>query len=549
MAQRLRDYQVEAFDSVREEIKKLLAEGLRGSVLLVLPCGGGKTTVVSHFIVSVDRKGNFSLFLVRKEELLDQADARLHEHDVPHGIIKAGRNLLMDKSCYVASTPTLVKRFKNANPQFAVWQPRADVIVIDEAHEAITPTTLKVLAQYPKAILIGITATPIRGDGKGLGVKSGGIFESMVKVSSKAEMIDEGYLTDYVLYEPPVSFDFSKVKIKGGEFDQVAAAAAVDKPDLIGDVYKTWKEKADGKRTLIFAQSCQHGKHILEDFLAKGVRAAYLDSDTPKELRPIIRRDFEANRYTVLINVNIYIQGVDFPFLECTVIARGTASIIFWIQMTGRGDRPMYARGMPQDTAEQRKAAIAAGLKPRCIVIDHAGNAKFRFGLPDVDHNWSLDSRKKRAKPTIPSFTKCPLPCGALLRSTTRSCPVCGATLIVVADRGALPSVADAVLVEAPRDRKARECREKVIALETERNYLSESVQKQVALGYNWKYAPTAFKKQFGSWPKRKHGIQIDWLNDGENYYISSWSFGGTRYGDPKILNRSTSLLNAGPVP
>lgn len=524
--QTLRPYQSEDFQRIRIEASALKKANRRVAILYVLACGGGKTTVISHLVMMVDKKGNHTLFLVRKEELLDQGKNRLEEHDIKAGVIKSGRMLQIDKSVYVCSTPTLVNRFKNANPEMKMWNPRGDVIIIDECHEAISPTTLKVLEQYPEAMIIGITATPQRTDGKGLGVSVGGIFESMIVGPSPRALIQMGFLVPYRLFEPPVTFDFSGVSVTAkGEYNDGAAAAVVDKPDLIGDVHKNWSLHAADRKTIIFAQGRDHGKHILKDFLDKGVAAVYVDGDnsyTSKEKRLAVPRDFKSGKYQVVINVNVYNQGVDFPFCDCVVIARGTASLIFWIQMTGRGLRTNPG-------------------KSDVIIIDHAGNAKFRFDLPDHEHEWSLEGRRKKNKPKIPSLHTCEK-CFALFRSNIHTCPECGYCWWNVAERGELPSVVDAILVEHKIE--DRPLTKKQIAddlLEEQKIYLAEMVLKQISNSYKFKFALTRFKERYGSWPKKKHDVNIEWVTTDETLpgterfkmKIVAWELNGHRYSDP----------------
>src|ERR1019366_521085 len=117
-----------------------------------------------------------------------------------------------------------------------------------------------------------------------------------------------------------------------------------------------------------------------------------------------IFRRFTDKESTVLCQVMIAGEGVDIPGIDCVVMARATASLTVWLQAVGRALRPVYARGMPQDTVEERKAAIAAGVKPQAILIDH-GQHWSRLSLPDTEHQWSLAGRKKK-KNTAPSV-KC----------------------------------------------------------------------------------------------------------------------------------------------
>ena len=508
---------------VVNEIRAAYKAGHR-RVLLVAGTGFGKTTCCSHIIHGLIKKSNHAIFLAHRIELLDQCSQRLREHGVPHGILKSGRHLNTTWPVYVASVPTLVNRFKHANPELLTWQPEADLIVIDEAHRASAPSYRKIIERYPNALVLGLTATPQRTNGEGLG----DMFDVIVQSPSVAELIQLGWLSPYILFESPMKMDFSGVEIKRGEMDEKAVAAMVDKPDLIGDVFRNWKLHADGQRTIIFAVSRLHAQHILEQFKSRGENFEYVDGDTDAEIRKNITTRFSRGDILGVVNVGIFSEGYDVPDVSCIVMARPTASLILWLQCCGRGLRP------------------APG-KTFCTYLDHGSNA-MRLGLPDDPREWSLLGRKKN-KPVIPSLRTCNV-CFAVLRSGVRTCPSCGDTLPMVSGTTELPTIQDAVLVERVPKTRAQLKFEKEQQLEFEKTFLADHVRKQEKVRYtsdgsqNPKYDPKAalkaFRYRFGEWPAKKHGVEKEWQNVLNRKTMEwkkelvSWKYGETVFECPK---------------
>ncbi len=530
-----RPYQVKAY----EEIRALIRQGIK-RILLVCPTGGGKTVLAAHILSMGVAKGSEGLFLARSKELIVQCSNKLRGYGVDHGIIKAGYPIQMGKPVQVGSTMTVYNRYKNANPHMKMWQPAPDIIIPDETHE-LSPTLRHILDLHPDSIIIGLTGSPARTDGKGLGVTVGGVYEAMVLCSSYKELISLGYLVKFRVFESPLNLDFSGVAVVAGEFDKEQASAFMDKADLIGDVYLNWTIHAYQKRTIVFSQSTGHGKHLLKVFSDNGIKAIYLDAKSGEEERDKGVDDFRAGRVTVMINYGLFTQGLDVPEVECIVEARMTLSLILAKQMPGRGSRPIYAPGLPQETAEERLAAIAASVKPYCILLDHGGNTR-RHGMPDDDVAWSLEGRKKKNRPVIPSLQTCPK-CFAMWRSSVRVCESCGEILKIFAGRAELPQVASAILVEHnPLDvpvltKKAAAA----LALEEERKYLAEMVVKGAQGRFKFKYPLVRFKDKYGHWPRKKHGVQIEWVSTGEEIpgtegrfkmAIAWWELDGVRYED-----------------
>ncbi len=571
MTQVLRDYQLIGIRAIREAFSK----GHR-SVLFVLPCGMGKTTIAAHFLMDLVNKGNRGLFQVHRRELTEQARARMEQHYIPFGTIESGFRMDLSKPVQIASIQSLIPHLFPKDPDIAPDPIEVDLIITDEGHRSEAPVYKRAKSAMPDALTLGITATPIRGDRKPLR----GSFDVMIEVISVNDSIELGWLSDYRLFEGKYEAPDDGLAIKGDDFDAAEATLRIDTDVLVGEVYDNWKSRANGLRTIIFAQSQKHGLHLLDVFRAHGENFAYLDYRTPKDERKRVTAQLRSGELDGVINLNIYGEGLDIPEVECIVMARMTARLSIWIQYTMRGMRPMYASGVPLETPEQRLAAIAAGPKARgCIILDHGGNARHRFGGPDFPHEWSLDGKKRREDPVQPSLTTCPV-CRAIVRSTTRVCKECGHVLVYVSKGPDVPDTTPGMLVEAnykirgsERDEKKRaaelakleqekkrsereakkmakeaEVARRAQQLEIEKDFLVKMVDEAVRRNYSFRYPLARFRDRFksaekpkGFYPNHKHSVFIHyekkWVKNKEEELelkssIRGWTFNGKGFGD-----------------
>lgn len=411
MAVKLRPYQEEALVGIRAEIFK----GHK-RIVLVIATGGGKTTVAAELIKGAVAKSNPVLFLAHRTELIDQASARLDTYDIDHGIIQAGTLRAKPRALVqVASVQTLGNRSL----------PPATMIIVDEGHRTLGKSYLKILAAYPDALVLLLTATPIRLDGRGLG----DVCTAMVEPVTVRELIDQGTLIEPRVFVPSKP-DLSKVKIDKGDYHQGQLAALMDTPHLVGDVVGTWREKAAGRPTVVFASSVEHSMHLRDAFKEAGVRAEHIDGNTNKAMRKSVIQLLNTGMVEVVCNVGVLTEGWDYPPLSCVVLARPTKSLSLYLQMIGRGSRPSPETG-----------------KTDFLVLDHAG-CTFEHGLMGDVREWTLDPKKKK-KPAAPSIKNCPS-CFAVCASGTMQCPECGYTWDKPkeATRSNLPETRDGRLVE-----------------------------------------------------------------------------------------------------
>jgi superfamily II DNA or RNA helicase len=251
-----RDYQLRAIHDARVKI----GAGVR-RIVLNAPTGAGKTCIAAGIVQSAIAKGKRVLFLAHRRELIEQTVNKLVDAGVLHfGVIMAGNRLnSADAPVQVASIQTLIRR----------ELPPADLIIIDEAHRASARSYLSVIANYPSAAVLGLTATPERTDGKGLD----DIFQDMIVVETVPNLIEQGFLVKPVCYVGPTA-DLSGVRTKRGDYDERQLATVMDKPKLVGDIIENWKRLARGKPTAVFAVNVAHADHIAAEFRAAGVSAA-----------------------------------------------------------------------------------------------------------------------------------------------------------------------------------------------------------------------------------------------------------------------------------
>jgi DNA repair protein RadD len=313
---------------------------------------------------------------------------------VHHGIIQAGdeKKLRPLAAVQVASIQTLHARAIRSS---AMFMPLADLVIIDEAHHARASTYQKVIDAYPNAIVLGLTATPCRGDGRGLG---GDLFKTMIECPQVADLITQKHLVRSRVYAP-VNPDLRGVKTVKGDYHEAQLAARMDRDELVGDVVTNWHRYGERRRTVVFACSVGHSTHIRDEFLKADVRAENLDGTTPKDERESILARLGSGEIEVVTNCMVLTEGWDMPEVGCCILARPTKKMGLYRQMIGRVLRP-------------------ADGKTDCIILDHSG-AVFRHGLPEDRIEWTLNPDLRA---TSPEHTKRQ----ATRESKLLECPQCG---------------------------------------------------------------------------------------------------------------------------
>lgn len=387
----LRPYQEDMINRTREQLRT------RRSVLLQGPTGCGKTAITVFMMSRAAERGISSMFVVHQNELLRQTSRALWQQKLEHGMIASNRRV-SKMSAQVASVQTLVRRLdKYAEP---------GLIIIDEAHRSAADTYRRVLETYPNAKVIGLTATPERTDGKGLG----DIYETIIEGPTITQLIDAGYLCDYELFAPPAALDLSGVKKSMGDYDRGQLAEAMDKSTITGDAVMHYKTFAMGKRCVVMEINLDRAERTMKAYQAAGIPAEMIEGTMTDAERESTLERFAAGKTLVLVNVQLMIEGVDIPAIEAIQWLRPTQSLIIWMQGNGRGLRP------------------APG-KDKLIIFDHVGNVH-KHGLPDDQRVWSLEGRKARKKsddeePDV-YIQQC-IKCDNVFRPGPDKCPHCGA--------------------------------------------------------------------------------------------------------------------------
>ena len=389
----LRGYQEELIEDARRSIRA----GSR-SPLLVLPTGGGKTAISAEIMGSAAKKDRRSVFIVHRRELVIQTSRTFEKVGIDHGIIAAGFSPSPRAPVQIASIQTLARRE-------LPWDP--DMIVFDEAHHVASETWDQLFNRYNRSLKLGVTATPMRLDGRGLG----DWFDDMIEGPTTRWLIDNGFLSRYRIFAPSAP-DMTGVRSRAGDWTTSDVANRMDKPSITGDAIDHYRKLCNGARAIVFATNIEHSQHIVSQFAAAGYPAAHLDGKTDRTTRDQTLARFAAGDIRVLSNVDLFGEGFDVPSIEAAILLRPTQSTGLYLQQIGRALR------------------VSEG-KSEAIILDHAGNA-LRHGLPDEIREWNLDpqlKRKRAASDAIP-IKQCD-ECYAV-HEPAPVCPVCGHVYEVV---------------------------------------------------------------------------------------------------------------------
>lgn len=320
----LRPYQEEA----REAIFEQWSNGIQ-KTLLVLPTGCGKTIVFAKVTEDCVRKGNRVLILAHRGELLEQAADKIQKSTgLGCAVEKA------DQSCQGSWFRVVVGSVQTLMREKRLGQFPADyfnTIIIDEAHHCISDSYQRVLEHFPEAHVLGVTATPDRGDMRNLGQ----YFESLAYEYTLPKAIREGYLSPIKALTIPLKIDMSGVSVQAGDFKAGEIGTALD-PYLEGIAKEMGKYCRD-RKTVVFLPLVKTSQKFCGILQEHGFQAAEVNGDSMD--RTEILRDFEAGKYNVLCNSMLLTEGWDCPSVDCVVVLRPTKVRSLYCQMVGRGTR------------------------------------------------------------------------------------------------------------------------------------------------------------------------------------------------------------------
>lgn len=436
----LRPYQEAILDQARAHLRS----GLR-RILIHSPTGSGKTVLTAAMLGKAAKQGRRALFNVHRRELIQQSSRTFNLVGIPHAIIASGFAGDTRQPIQLASVQTIVRRLDRIHePEVIVW---------DECHHLAAKSWATVFNRWPKAIHIGLTATPQRLDGRGLSE----FFDVMVQGPDTATLVTDGWLAPYRVFAPP-GIDLTGVHTRMGDYAHAELAAAADKPSITGDALSHYRRYLDGKRAVAFCVSVKHSEHVAETFRAAGIPAAHVDGETDPALRDQCVKAFERGDLLVLTNVDLFGEGFDLPAMEGVILLRPTQSLGLYLQQVGRSLR----------TAPGKREAI---------ILDHAGNSA-RHGLPDEEREWSLAGRdrgRRKEAEAVVAVKTCPT-CFAVVHPRVTVC-ACGHRFV---PEGRQVAERDGDLVEVDpmvarrnkvREQAAADSQEALVALARARGY------------------------------------------------------------------------------
>lgn len=433
MSVQLRDYQAD----LKNRIYASWQAGNR-NVLAVSPCRSGKTVTFTSFS---ENDPNPSCVQVHRQELVGQIATTHARMQIPHNIIapqpvinycvemqirETGRSYYDPKApATVAGVDTLIRRFTPDDR----WSKSVQRWTTDECHHVLQSNKWgKGVSLFPNAYGLGVTATPIRGDGKSLHADQGGVFHDLVQGIDMRTLIEKGNICDYRIVAPKSSIDEALLKIgSGGEFTDNSKKKAMEKSMIVGDAVETYVQRANGKQAIAFCVDVKQAEELAERFNQAGIPAIALDGDTPDKIRQDAMDRFQRGEIRVMTNCALFSEGLDLPGVDVCIFCSPTNSFGKFVQEFCRPLTPSPGKEFGQ-------------------IHDHVGNVlrmAEKYGMPDTPRQWRLwkeeGVRKQREPDAIP-MRSCEV-CTLAFEALTMTCPYCG-HVHQPADRGAPEQVA-----------------------------------------------------------------------------------------------------------
>ncbi|WP_154836183.1 DEAD/DEAH box helicase [Staphylococcus pasteuri] len=375
----LRDYQNELINGIYQSMSKGNTK-----IMVVSPAGSGKSITMSEIARRANDKGNRVLFIVHRRELVNQIKETFIANDVDMNL------------CHVGMVQTVSNRIKrNAEPE-------PSIILVDEAHHGMAKTYLNIFESFPKSYVLAFTATPWRMSGKGFT----DVFQDLILGKTVQWLIDNRRLAPFKYYSVNLMNDDTLKHNSTGDFSSESISLSME-PQVYGDVIENYRKFADGKKTIVYTHNVQSSKEVADKFNDNGYEAKQVDGKTPKAERELAMELFRKGEIKILVNAELYGEGVDVPDCQCVILLRPTESLTLFIQQTMRS-----MRYQPNKLA---------------IIIDHVGNYR-RHGLPNSEHDWYQhfkgSNKKSKESDAIP-IKECP-ECFSVVESAYTICPSCG---------------------------------------------------------------------------------------------------------------------------
>jgi superfamily II DNA or RNA helicase len=376
---KLRAYQKEIIDLFERDEKSFLVQ---------IPTGGGKSFVMSTITKIASSRGERVLIIMNGTSLVHQMSQNLTKFRIGHGIVQASE--FSNERVHVCSVDTLTRRV----------YPETDLIIIDEAHRAISKGWRALIGYYQNIRKISFTATPFTKE------SLEHLAEKIVMPVDYNELVKENFLVKMRTFVPKTLLDLSSIKKRGGDYDEVEVFKQLDREPQYRDLFANYEKYLSSRPTLCFAVNIQHAKNIANYFTERGVKTAFIEANTPLEERNYLLGALKSRDIKIISSVGTLTTGIDVPPVSGLLIARPTLSKILHIQMLGRGSR------------------ICEG-KEDCIVLDLVENTKKNGFIDAAGIGWlkykksKVGEQKKRICPQCSSLV--PL-------SRAKDCPECSYT-------------------------------------------------------------------------------------------------------------------------
>lgn len=383
---KLRDYQTEIIN----KIKSSMLTGHK-RIIVQSPPRTGKTVIMAEIARQATARKKRVMFLIHRREVLEQANATFKKQNVEPKLLISGM------------VQTLTRRVEK--------MPVPHLILIDEAHHALSKSYRRILDKFKDAYVLLFTATPVRLGREQLDQ----VADDIVLGKSIKELTAAGFLAPFRYYQPPAGFDKKALKVSStGDYTSKSMSAALQN-HLYGDLVSHYKRLTPDKQAVCYCHSIDAAKHAAAEFNKSGITAAEVDGTTPRSERDELVNKFRAGAIKVMVNVNLFTEGVDLPDVDAVILARPTSSLSLYLQFAMRCLNP-------------RRGKVA-------VIIDHANNVE-KFGYPDSERNWlqlvtTGAKTRKNAETDNFNIVTCET-CFAVLESRTikaGTCPYCDALI------------------------------------------------------------------------------------------------------------------------
>ena len=376
MSLNLRDYQEELVDG----IKRSMVAG-NHSIIVQSPPRSGKTVVMAHIAKSATDKNNKVLFFSHRKEINEQVYKTFENNEVNMDLVTIG------------GVQSLVRKLDKLD--------EPTIILIDEAHHSKASSYKKIIDYFPNAYKLLFTGTPVRLDGSGFD----DIADDLILGKSVKWLQKHGRIALFKYYAPQL-IDVSRLKKRAGEFTKQSVDDTM-KTVIYGDVIKHYEKLAKDKQAIVYTHSVEASENVSKAFNDAGYNSMAVSGKTPREERETAMRAFRNGYLKIMVNCELFTEGIDLPNVDVCIMLRPTQSLSLYLQFAMRALNPREGK--------------------TAIIIDHVGNVE-RFGLPNQDREWSLQGiikKKQTAKIGEPTVRVCEM-CFATFWSKERICPECG---------------------------------------------------------------------------------------------------------------------------